>query len=190
MSVLVPLVLFAHLLGVAALSGAITLEIVATARIRRATSTSQIRAAVAALTPASALFRISSMQLIGTGIVLMRLVGWDWRAPWLIAAYVLVFAIALIGPLVNRPRLLALGKAAEESTASIVDGECDARRRDPLLRCGSTFAIVATVALIALMAIKPVFSVAVAIALVPFLLAVIAAVADIPWGMFAARQAG
>jgi hypothetical protein len=103
--------LFLHLVGVVCLFTATVMMHFVGTRLRRAATVQEVRMWLGFARSSQPLFPIGGVLLLLTGLHLAG-AGWDFRQPWIIVGLVIVILLLPAGPLLQRPRFMAMGMAA------------------------------------------------------------------------------
>jgi hypothetical protein len=103
--------LFLHLVGAILLFSAAVLTHFVGAKLRKATTVQEVRLWLGFARGAQPLFPIGGIILLLTGLHLAG-AGWDFRQPWILVGLVVLLILLPMGPLVQRPRFMAIGMAA------------------------------------------------------------------------------
>jgi hypothetical protein len=103
--------LFLHLVGVVCLFSASVLMHYVGTRLRRAPTVQEVRLWLGFARGAQPLFPIGGVIMLLTGLHLAG-AGWDFRQPWILVGLVILLALLPMGPLLQRPRFMAMGMAA------------------------------------------------------------------------------
>lgn len=151
--------LFGHLIGVVALISAVVMTVTGLLRAQRASTTSEIRAAMGGIPVADRLIPPAMALVLGFGLYLVSRHGDDgsiaWNAGWVDTSIVIFAMMAVLGPAVEARRAKVLWLAACAATDEAVTPEIDRLRRDPLLTHVSLFGSCQLIALLFLMTNKP-----------------------------------
>lgn len=103
--------LFLHLVGAILLFSAAVLTHFVGAKLRTAATVQEVRMWLGFARGAQPLFPIGGVILLLTGLHLAG-AGWDFRQPWIVVGLVVLLILLPMGPLVQRPRFMAIGMAA------------------------------------------------------------------------------
>jgi hypothetical protein len=122
--------LFFHLIGVVGLLGAALMMHAMGTRVRRAATVEEVRTWLGFGRSIQLFFPISSLIILLTGLHLAA-TGWDFRQPWIIVAIVGLLALVPIGPVVQRPRFMAMGMGAGKASPGRVPPELRALILNP-----------------------------------------------------------
>jgi uncharacterized membrane protein len=150
------LLLFLHLTGAFLfVGGSVAAAVLRVGALRRKRP-SEIALVLRAVRPAVPLIAVGLAFVITAGLVLARRLGYELTATWLVATFVLLGWIVLVGALAGgqdrATRELAERLAQEDDRPS---PELSARLRDPLNLGLNASLLLATVAIVALMVWKP-----------------------------------
>jgi hypothetical protein len=122
--------LFLHMIGVVGLLGAALMMHTMGTRVRRAQTVEEVRTWLGFGRSLTLFFPISSGILLLTGLHLAA-TGWDFRQPWILVALIGLLALVPVGPVVQRPRFMAMGMAAGKAGAGRVTPDLRALILDP-----------------------------------------------------------
>ena len=103
--------LFVHFLGVIGLFAAAFVLFKLGTHLRRAATVEEIRIWLGLARSIAPLFPVSAVLLVVTGLHLAGS-GWSFGLPWVVTALVTVLSLLPLGPFLQRPRFMAMGKAA------------------------------------------------------------------------------
>jgi uncharacterized membrane protein len=122
--------LFLHMIGVVLLLGAALMMHLMGSRVRRAATVEEVRIWLGFGRSIQLFFPIAALFLLLTGLHLTG-TGWDFRQPWIIVALVGLLALLPVGPVLQRPRFMAMGMAAEKAGSGRVPPELRALLLNP-----------------------------------------------------------
>ncbi len=138
--------LFFHILAVVGLFVAMSLELIATARVHRAITLAEVRAATLNTPAIGPIMGLSTLLLVAMGISMIYAGGFGWRPGWIAAVFVLTVVLAILGPLVNGRKAQALYALALAAGEGPITAAVDAARRDWLFNymlCATFFELIA-----------------------------------------------
>ena len=114
--------LFFHFVGMAGLFAAGVMMHKAGSRLRRAPTVEEVRVWLGFARTVAPFFPVSALLLVVTGLH-MAGSAWSFTVPWVMVGLVTVLALLPLGPLVQRPRFMAMGKAAMGAASGPVPPE-------------------------------------------------------------------
>ena len=122
--------LFLHMVGVIGLLGAALMMHLMGTRVRTAATVEEVRVWLNFGRSITLFFPISSGIILLTGLHLTG-TGWDFRQPWIVVALVGLLALLPVGPVVQRPRFMAMGMAAGKAAPGRVTPDLRALLLNP-----------------------------------------------------------
>jgi hypothetical protein len=122
--------LFLHLIGVVCLLGAALMMHLMGTRLRTAATVEEVRTWLGFGRSIQLFFPVASIVLLLTGLH-MAGSNWDFRQPWIVVALVALLGLLPVGPVIQRPRFMAMGMAAGKATPGRVPPELRALLLDP-----------------------------------------------------------
>jgi hypothetical protein len=122
--------LFLHMIGVIGLLGAALMMHQMGTRVRTAATVEEVRIWLGYGRSLTLFFPISSGIILLTGLHLSA-TGWDFRQPWIVVALVGLLALLPVGPVVQRPRFMAMGMGAGKAAPGRVTPELRALLLNP-----------------------------------------------------------
>jgi hypothetical protein len=147
--------LFFHFLGLINLFGAMLMMHRVGARIRRAPTVEEVRLWLGFARTIQPFFILGSLLLLLTGLH-MAGANWGFAQPWLLTGLGTVLALTPIGPVIQKPRFMAMGKAAAEAPAGPVPRNLAMMLTDPTPWRVASATAGAALALLWIMTQKPV----------------------------------
>jgi hypothetical protein len=118
------------MIGVVGLLGAALMMHMMGRRVRRAGTVEEVRTWLAFGRSLTLFFPISSGIILLTGLHLSA-TGWDFRQPWILVALIGLLALVPIGPVVQRPRFMAMGMAVAKANPGRVPPDLRSLILDP-----------------------------------------------------------
>jgi hypothetical protein len=145
---------FLHIIGLAAMFGGIGVTVAVLHFANHAKDVASVRTLMAAGRPASIVLPVSSLLVLASGVYMTEDV-WGWDTPWIYVSLIAFLVMFAAGPLVNAPRMRAIGMEAGQSEDGAVPDTLRAKIGDPVLTTAEHTMTLATVGIIYLMTTKP-----------------------------------
>lgn len=149
--------LFFHLIAAMALFAGIAIEIAAFVSLQRATTASEVRAAMLHVPLVGPLMVSGVVLLLAMGIAMVYMGGYGWQ-PWLLVALAMTVVLTLGGKLINGARCEAIHALAHQAGDGPLSTDIDARRRDPVLTYTMFASSLELIAMVYVMSSKPLLS--------------------------------
>jgi len=124
--------LFCHFLGVIGLFSAGIMMHKVGSRLRRAATVEEARIWLGFARTVAVFFPVSGILILLTGLHLTA-TAWSFGIPWVAVALVTVLTLLPTGPLVQRPRFMAMGKAAMQAGSGPVSPDLRRALTNPLV---------------------------------------------------------
>lgn len=147
--------MFFHILAVAMMFSAMTLEIAGFERLHRSTTLAQARVAIANFPLVSPLMVLGSLLLIVAGSAMVYLTGFGWTPAWIGVTAALMIVLSMSGPLVNGRRGNRIFKLASDSGDGPITSELQRARSDVVLNYSIFLSACELVAALFMMTTKP-----------------------------------
>lgn len=176
--------LFFHILAVIGLFTGIALEVLALIRLHRASTLSDVRAALLNVPVIGPIMGLSTLLLLAMGISMIYAGGFGWTAAWINVVFALTIVLAIAGPAINGRRTDALHALAAQAGDGEVTAAVDAARRDRVLNYVAFMSLFELVAALYIMVAKPEIVHALSVVIV------MAIAAAYPAAMFLRRSSG
>ena len=122
--------LFFHLLAAIGLFTGMGIELLALARVHRASTVAEVRAALLNVPVVGPMMGLSTLLLLAMGISMIYVGHFAWSAGWINVVFALTIVLAILGPAVSGRRAEAMHAAAAATPEGPVSSELDALRRD------------------------------------------------------------
>jgi predicted integral membrane protein DUF2269 len=148
------IVLFLHVLGFGGLAWGIGLQLVFAARVNRARSVQDVRAAMGIIQPVVRIFPPASGLIILTGIY-MVIDSWSWEAGWPGIALLGVILLSVTGSVVLGRRATKLGEAAAAAPDGPLGADVAALAYDRVMHIFLWLNLTLVVAIVYMMTNKP-----------------------------------
>ncbi|MDB5070446.1 MAG: hypothetical protein JWM87_1557 [Candidatus Eremiobacteraeota bacterium] len=129
---ILPLLLFVHLLAVALIFLATGIEVAAFIFVRRATTVEQTRAALTPTPMVGPIIGPSAGVLILAGVGMVFAGGFGWQ-PWIVTGLLVAVALSVNGPLTNGRRMERLYELARAAPSGSITPDLEAARSDRFL---------------------------------------------------------
>ena len=146
--------LFVHILGAIALFVAVSLIVVAFARMRRASTLEQVREWVAVANVAGKGMIFISLVILAPALY-MVIVAWGFATPWVLAALITFVALAIMGAAMNGRNIERIVVLAQTASSDLIPGELRARLLAPQLWLSEGIRLMLLLGILSLMIIKP-----------------------------------
>jgi hypothetical protein len=150
---LYPLVLFLHVVGAMGLFGAIALEALIVARLRRATVLEDARDWLALFSRLRVLYGVSLGTILLAGAY-MTSVGWGWTTPWIDVALAAMVLLAAVGAALTGIRMAALDREVNAERGALSE-QLRGGLRDPRLWFSIQIRAAIAMGIVFLMTVKP-----------------------------------
>lgn len=149
------MLLFFHVLAVAMLFSGITLEVTGFARLHRAITLAEARAATANFALVGPLMGGGSLILIIAGVAMVYVTGFGWSPAWISVTAIMTIVLAINGPLLNGRRCEHISKLANTGADGPITPELDRARNDGLLTYSLFLTLCVLIAALFMMTVKP-----------------------------------
>jgi uncharacterized membrane protein len=147
--------LFFHILGVVMLFSGISMELAAFARLHRASTLAEVRAATLNFPIVGPIMGIGALLVIAMGIAMVYAGGFGWGSAWVNVAFVLTVILAVNGPITNGRRSDAIHALAAKAGEGPLTAEIQAARSDRFLNYSVFLSVCELVAALYVMVFKP-----------------------------------
>lgn len=147
--------LFFHVLAAIGLFTGISIDVVAVIRVQRATTLTQVRAAVLNLPLVAPIMILSVLLLLAMGISMIYAGGFGWTPGWINAALAVTIILTVLGPTVTGRKGEHLYVLAESAGDGPITAEVDAARQDRALNYTVFLSLFELIALLYVMVTKP-----------------------------------
>lgn len=148
------LALCVHVLGAIGLFSAVSLVLVAYVRMRRAATLEQVRDWAAAAQLAGRGIPFISLVLLAPAVY-MVIVAWGFTTPWVLAAFITVVALAILGATVGARTIERIVATAKAASPGHIPDELRAQLTAPLLWLTEATRLTLLVGIVFLMTVKP-----------------------------------
>jgi uncharacterized membrane protein len=170
---LLPTLLFFHVLAAIGLFAGIIVELLALIRIHRAVTVADVRAATLNVPVVGPMMGLSALVLIAMGITMVITGGFAWNAGWINVVFAVTIVLAILGPTVTGRRAEALHAAALAAADGPITPDIDVRRRDRFFNYMVFVSLLELVAALYIMVVKPETSTALAAAVAAAVIALL-----------------
>jgi hypothetical protein len=165
--------LFFHILAVVMLFSGIAIELAAFARLHRAATLAEVRAATLNFPAVGPLMGIGSLLLISMGIAMVYVGGFGWEPAWIDVAFVVTIVLAVNGPITNGRRSDAIHALAAKAGDGPITAEIQAARADRFLNYSIFLSACELVAALFIMTAKPELGVCISAVVIAAIAAII-----------------
>lgn len=149
------ILLFLHVAAVAMLFSGIVLEIAGFARLHRAQTIAQVRAAALNFPVVGPLMGLGALLLIAAGIAMVYVGGFGWTPPWIGVTFILTIILAVNGPITNGRRSDAIHELAAKGGDGPITAELQSARSDWFLNYSIVLTVCELLAALFMMTTKP-----------------------------------
>ena len=148
------LALYAHILGVLGLFGAIGLEWTSMVRMRRARTVEQLREWASLHPTLEKVFPVTAILILAAGLYMVGDV-WGWGNAWINLSLAALVLLAALVPSINGRRLRAIHSGAQATPPGPVPSALTRQIEDPTLWTSVKIMITVALGVVYLMAAKP-----------------------------------